>query len=313
MQKHYFLCNELLVFRFTSIPKSVCMKLVRFFSLLILVFSYVSVYGGKNLKMDGFVFIPSGTFVFNETTYAVAPFFMVDHEVTNGEYLLFLNDLLQKGRKDDYLIALPDTAAWYLKDAYLVRFVDYYFRHPAYSDYPVVNVSIKGAELYCAWLTEQLTLKYGKEKIQKIRIPTQGEWIYAANAGIKGAAYSWGTNFLTNEKGDKMANYLVIGDEFITRKDTAFEIMSDYASWNFSAEYYSITAPSVSYFKNDFGLYNMCGNVSELVVKFSDKDTYIAVGGNWNSTGFDIRITSEIPYEKPNPYTGFRPVMTYMN
>ena len=37
--------------------------------------------------------------------------------------------------------ALPDTASWRNKLAYNELMVNYYLRHPAYRDYPVVGVS----------------------------------------------------------------------------------------------------------------------------------------------------------------------------
>ncbi len=38
-------------------------------------------------KIDGFVFIPSGSCTPEGTTYSIHAMFMADHEVTNGEYL----------------------------------------------------------------------------------------------------------------------------------------------------------------------------------------------------------------------------------
>jgi len=50
----------------------------------------------------------------------------------------------------------------------------------------------------------------------------------------------------------------------------------------------------------------MSGNVAELTSEQK------AMGGHWYSTGYDIRITSEIDFEKANPFVGFRPIFTYV-
>ena len=50
--------------------------------------------------------------------------------------------------------------------------------------YPVVGVSFKDAERYCAWLS-QLTGR-------KCRLPTEAEWEYAAKGGAKNRTYPWG-------------------------------------------------------------------------------------------------------------------------
>ena len=52
--------------------------------------------------------------------------------------------------------ALPDTLVWRNKLAFNEPYVDYYLRHPAYRDYPVVGVSWVQARDYCAWRTDRV-------------------------------------------------------------------------------------------------------------------------------------------------------------
>ena len=52
--------------------------------------------------------------------------------------------------------ALPDTNVWRSKLAYNEPFVEYYFRHPAYQDYPVVGVNWLQATDYAAWRTDRV-------------------------------------------------------------------------------------------------------------------------------------------------------------
>ncbi|MFT6815460.1 MAG: hypothetical protein ACJAZ3_001370 [Sphingobacteriales bacterium] len=71
---------------------------------------------------------------------------------------------------------------------------------------------------------------------------------------------------------------------------------------------FDITAPAKSYLPNDFGLYNTNGNVAEMI---SEKG--IALGGSWNSLGFDVRCESEMTYDLPTPEIGFRPIIVINN
>ncbi|MBK6527730.1 MAG: SUMF1/EgtB/PvdO family nonheme iron enzyme [Crocinitomicaceae bacterium] len=82
---------------------------------------------------------------------------MADHEVTNGEYLKFLRDLASQNRMEDLKTAMPNTTTWNLPETYLNPYMEYYLRHPAYADFPVVNISAEGAKLYCIWLGEKLS------------------------------------------------------------------------------------------------------------------------------------------------------------
>lgn len=63
-------------------------------------------------------------------------------------------------------------------------------------------------------------------------------------------------------------------------------------------------APSQSFYPNDWGLYNMSGNVAEMI---SEKG--IAMGGSWHDTGYDVRTESAQSYTDASPLIGFRPVL----
>lgn len=275
------------------------------------------------LKETNFVFIPSGSFTSQETNnvFSIHAFYMLKTEITNLQYREFLFDLKSNNRMEEYYKVLPDTAAWNMNGVNMQAFADHYFSHPAYNNYPVVNISFEAANFYCKWLTEKLKINYPLLNLKNVRLPTSAEWEYAASGGLYGVNYSWGSNYIRNSKGDVMANFLVLGDGCITRTDSGFAIVRDNFEPAFQSDFADVTAPSESYYPNNYGLFNMCGNAAELVYhvrSISDdlniSDTIVsAIGGSWNSPGYDIRISSLQPFEKPNPFTGFRVVITYMN
>ena len=64
------------------------------------------------------------------------------------------------------------------------------------------------------------------------------------------------------------------------------------------------TANAKSFYPNDYGLYNMCGNAAEMI---SEKG--IAMGGSWNDYGADVHIKAEATYKGSAPTVGFRPII----
>lgn len=89
----------------------------------------------------------------------VSSFYMDQTEVTNFhwlEYLYWLHRAYDASFPMVYKNALPDTLSWRSPLAFNEKFVDYYLRHPAYRDYPVVGVSWLQASDYCKWRTDRV-------------------------------------------------------------------------------------------------------------------------------------------------------------
>ena len=156
----------------------------------------------------------------------------------------------------------------------------------------------------------QLKKNKTAEPLNDIRLPAETEWEYAAHAGNDSATYPWNGRLMRNAKGAYLANFYEI------KKDSTGKTYNDLI-----ADGAFHTAPRNSYYPNNWGLYNMAGNVSEMVdvMKPDMNGKYVvtgiaAKGGNWFSEAKNLRIQSENEYEgvtRPTPQIGFRLVMTY--
>lgn len=95
----------------------------------------------------------------------VRSFFMDEAEVTNSEYFLYVQYMKnvfptsEAKYKHIYSSVLPDTLVWRKSLGNTDILSENYFRHPAYSDYPVVGVSWLQANEYCKWRTNAVNLK----------------------------------------------------------------------------------------------------------------------------------------------------------
>ncbi|PLX10526.1 MAG: gliding motility lipoprotein GldJ, partial [Marinilabiliales bacterium] len=88
----------------------------------------------------------------------VSSFYMDETEVTNVNYREYIY-WLQRVFLDYPEVmkqALPDTLVWLSKLGYNDPYMEYYFRHPAYQEYPVVGVNWKQARDFCAWRTDRV-------------------------------------------------------------------------------------------------------------------------------------------------------------
>src|SRR5690554_6073753 len=263
----------------------------------------------KKLKNE-FGFVPSGNVVLEDQNLSVQAFYMAKTTVTNREYKAFLDDLKASGSLDKYELAKVDSMGWKkLPNANMQSFVKDYFNHPAYKDYPVVNVSKEGVQLYCEWLTEKTNAALPKENHLKFRIPMKAEWLRAAEGTNAQKNYTWDGPFLRNDQGEFLANFSRVPESLTSRNDQGeLTIVKDVTQFPNNATTTDVLAPAHSYWPNEFGLYNLNGNVSEML---ADKNEVI--GGSWYDGGYDIRNRSTKEYKGASPMVGFRVVATLVN
>ena len=191
-----------------------------------------------------------------------------------------------------------------------------YFHHDAFSDYPVVGVTWKQAKAFCAWRT---MYKNGsqrarnKDLVPNFRLPTEAEWEYAARGGLQGSTYPWGGPYTKDDRGTFLANFKPLRGDYAV--DCAF---------------YTVEADSFE--ANDYGLYNMSGNVAEWVNSSYESDAYdysstlnpnvnnsennkkITRGGSWKDVKYYLQVsTRDYEYsDKLRSYIGFRTVHDYL-
>ena len=212
----------------------------------------------------------------------------------------------------------PDTTVW-IRDfsySYNEPMHNDYFWHDAYSEYPVVGISWKQAQAFCAWRTK-VKNDYQKEKgdqfINQFRLPTEAEWEYAARGGLESAIYPWGGPYLTDDRGCFLANFKP-------------------ARGDYAADKALYTVEAKSYEPNDYGLYNMAGNVAEWTSSTYDTGAYenmstmnpdiydkenkrkVIRGGSWKDIAYFLRVsTRDYEYQdSARSYVGFRTVQDYM-
>src|SRR6056297_1979981 len=119
----------------------------------------------------GLVYVEGGTFTMGRTQedlmykwdkdprrVTVSSFYMDQTEIRNVDYREYLNWLQRVfvDQPEVYENALPDSLVWRDEMAYNEPYVEYYFRHPAYNNYPVVGVSWAQANDYCIWRTDRV-------------------------------------------------------------------------------------------------------------------------------------------------------------
>ncbi len=126
----------------------------------------------------GLVLIEGGTFtmgrVEDDVMYewnsvprrvTVSSFYMDETEVRNidyREYIYWLERVFSPDIDPQRRIvsnAMPDTLVWRNPMAYNDPYVEYYFRHPTFNQYPVVGVSWLQANDYCLWRTDRVNEK----------------------------------------------------------------------------------------------------------------------------------------------------------
>jgi formylglycine-generating enzyme len=216
----------------------------------------------------------------------------------------------------------PDTLCWVRDFSYSYNepMSKQYYSHPAFGNYPVVGVSWKQATAFCEWRTHYLNSfleSKGRASESDYRLPTEAQWEYAARGGRSQASYPWGGYYLRNKKGCLLANFKP-------------------GRGNYPEDGGLYTVRADAYWPNDFGLYNMAGNVAEWTsslyyeggynfqhdlnpdIRFNAKETdkprdkrKVVRGGSWKDVGALLRCgTRSYEYQDTTKsYLGFRCVI----
>ncbi|MFA5195215.1 MAG: SUMF1/EgtB/PvdO family nonheme iron enzyme, partial [Bacteroidales bacterium] len=198
-----------------------------------------------------------------------------------------------------------------------------YFAHPAYDNYPVVGVNWKQARAFCIWRSNMLNdyLEAGGEtRVNEFRLPTESEWEWAARGGLDESPFPWGGPYIRNSNGCFLGNYKPLRGNYIDDGGVHTLIVAHFAP-------------------NDYGLYDMAGNVAEWCDDAYDESAYnfahdlnmnysyeakksdpealkrkVIRGGSWKDVGYYMQ-TGTRTYEFQDTakcYIGFRCVQTYL-
>ena len=175
----------------------------------------------------------------------------------------------------------PDTLCW-IRDftyAYNEPYMKMYFHHDGYGDYPVVGVNWEQASAFCHWRTQYYNAaqaSMGNPIVQDYRLPTESEWEYAARGGRDLSMYPWGGTYVRTAKGCFLGNFKPMHG-------------------NYTVDGYMIAAKVGSFPPNDYGLYDMAGNVAEWTSSAYHESNYSFVNDlnpsyNYNSKSNDPQI-----------------------
>jgi formylglycine-generating enzyme required for sulfatase activity len=219
----------------------------------------------------------------------------------------------------------PDTLCWIHDFTYSFNeaISDNYFSHPQFDNYPVVGVNWRQAKAFCHWRTHLRNVYLGGKECayeSEFRLPNEAEWEYAARGDQHGNPYPFGGPYALNQNGCFLANF----------KPRRGDYAADGGIYPIIVAHYS---------PNDFGLYDMAGNVSEwcedafnpsafiLAHDLNMENRYYAKksdppvmkrkvirGGSWKDISDFVRVQSrDFEYQDScKSYVGFRCVQTYL-
>ncbi len=219
----------------------------------------------------------------------------------------------------------PDTLCW-LHDyvySYNEPMTKQYFWHPAFDNYPVVGVTWKQAKAFCVWRTQLLNsflAQNDEVTVNEFRLPTEAEWEWAARGGYALSPYPWGGPYTRNGKGCFLGNFKPMRGDYVDDGGLTTVVVGHYPP-------------------NDFGLFDMAGNVAEWTIDAYDESTFnfswdmnqtytydaketdppslkrkVTRGGSWKDIAYYLQVYAR-SYEfqdTAKSFVGFRCVQNYL-
>ncbi len=270
----------------------------------------------KGRSTEGMVLIPTGTFMmgaddkqaeddeFPKHQVSVDSFWMDEHEVTNSQFAAFVKatnykttaerkpdwDDLKKQLPpntpkppDDQLVAASLVFTPPSQPVDLLNYAQWWrwipgadWRHPdgpnsnlkGKETYPVIHVSWDDAMAYATWA--------GKE------LPTEAEWEWASRGGLVNNVYSWGN------------------EDIDAGKPKANTWEGNFPNLNTKRDGFYGVAPIKQYAPNQYGLYDMAGNVWEWCLDWYRDDYYKTIN---TSSGVSNPKGPANSYDSQEPYT----------
>lgn len=238
-------------------------------------------------------------------------------------------DTSSVGRKpfmmEENILVYPDTLVWIADFTYSYNepMTNMYFWHASYDNYPVVGVNWHQANAFCNWRTNFLNdalYQANQPLAQEYRLPIEAEWEFAARGNLDHSMYPWGGVYLRNKLGCFVANFKPLRGNYIDDGALTTERVATYSA-------------------NEYGLYDMAGNVAEWTINAYDPSAYVFSatlnpnykynalpsdppvmkrkvirGGSWKDVARYLQVSMrDFEYQDTaTSYVGFRCVRSYL-